>query len=167
MKLVCFLLIVLLSCFVSASVFAAGFGISPYKVDAQIDTGQSVDLAFTVSGFNGTIEVGSENLPVEIAPKTVEVSDGSKINLKLSCGKNITPSLYSGKLIFLAKGGSSVQSGIKVPCNLTVKGVPNAIAVVVEETEQPKNPTMLIVWIGFLIVLLIGIIYLSRRLRDV
>jgi hypothetical protein len=165
MKLACFLL-VLLVCLIPTTVYGAGFGISPYKVDAQVDTGQSVDLVFTVSGFNGAIEVSSENLPIEINPKTVEVSDGSKINLKLSCGKNITPSLYSGKLVFLAKGGSSVQSGIKVPCNLTVKGS-IATAPITKEVEQSTNPTMLIIWVGIILVLLAGIIYLSRRLRDV
>lgn len=165
MKLVCFLL-VLLVCLIPMSVYAAGFGISPYRVDLEVETGQSVDVTFTISGFSGVIEVNSENLPVEITPKAIEVFDGSKINLKLSCDKNITPSLYNGKLVFLAKGGGSVQSGIKVPCNLTVKGVVATATAMTEETDRSPNPTMIIVWVGFLLVLLAGIIYLSRKIKD-
>jgi hypothetical protein len=153
------LLLVLLVCLIPVGVYAAGFGISPYKVDTQVEVGQSTDVSFTVSGFSGTIEVNSENLPVEIIPKTVEVLDSSKINLKLSCDKNTTPSLYSGKLVFLAKSGDSVQSGIKVLCNLTVTG-----DTIVE--EQTANPTMLIIWVGFLVALLIGIVYLTYRFRN-
>lgn len=125
------LLLVLISFLVPVSVYAAGFGLSPYIVDTEIEQGKPINLPFTVKGFNGILDISAENLPVEITPQSMIVSDGSNIVVTLICNL-ATENEYNGKLVFLAKG-EGVQSGIKVPCHLTIKGLSST------QTEQTDN----------------------------
>jgi hypothetical protein len=159
MKFIFLPLLVLVFLLTTVGIFASSFGVSPYMVNPQVEKGSSTDLKFTVIGYNGLVEITSEDMPVTISPKSVNVVDGLPITVTVKCNDDAIPGLYNGKLVFLAKSGDSVQSGIKVLCNLTVTG-----DTIVE--EQTANPTMLIIWVGFLIALLIGIVYLTYRLRN-
>jgi hypothetical protein len=160
MKSIAYLLLVLLCFFISTPVSAGSFGISPVMANIQIEKGAFADLKFTIIGYSGLVEISSENMPVTISPKSVNAVDSLPITVTVKCNDDAIPGLYNGKLVFLAKSGNSVQSGIKVLCNLTVVGATTT-------EEQPVNPIMFVAWLGLLIVLLIGIIYLSRRVRNV
>lgn len=167
MKFITALMLSLFFCLITASVFAGSFGLSPYMVNTQIVAGQSVNLQFTVSGFSGVVEISAENMPVEISPKAIDVVDGSVINLKLICSSDVASGQHNGMLVFLAKSGSSVQSGIRVPCVLTVNGFSNnpgpSFDGVVGQIDDSRKT--IIVAVGFVLVLLliVGIVYLIRK----
>jgi hypothetical protein len=159
MKLTLLLLVGVLLLLVGMPVYANSFGITPSKVSTQLGVGQSADLKFTITGYNGLVEVYPENMPVTIFPTTFNVIDSSLVTVSVKCNNDAVSRNYDGRIVFLAKSGDSVQSGIKTICNLTVTG--DTIT-----EEQTTNPTMLIIWVGFLVSLLIGIVYLTYRFRN-
>lgn len=99
---------------------AASFGLSPAMVDYQIEKGATKTIEFTVVGYTGTVDISSESMPVSVSPASVSAVAGSKIIVTIKCNEDATDGLYEGKIVFLAKSGNSVMSGIKARCNLTV-----------------------------------------------
>ena len=174
MKLFLTFILALLFCFVTVNVYAGNFGLSPYVVNTQVIAGQSTDVSFTVSGFNGVVEISSEALPAAISPRAVDVYDGSRINLTLSCSSDVSSGEHHGTLVFLAKSGNSVQSGIRVPCTLVVNGgsqntnasgiiAPNGV-IYSDPGTVTQNKTMLVLILSVIAVLLIlGILFFWRK----
>ena len=121
-KIIVGLLAALVLCLVTIPAQAASFGLSPATVDYQITKGSSKTMEFTVVGYSGTVEISSESMPVSVSPASVSAVAGSKITVTIKCNDDAADGLYEGKIVFLAKSGNSVMSGIKVRCNLTVGG---------------------------------------------
>jgi hypothetical protein len=119
-KIIIGLLLAFSLCLVSNPAQAASFGLSPAMVDYQITKGSSKTMEFTVVGYSGTVDINAESMPVSVSPASVSVVAGSKIVVTVKCNDDATDGLYEGKIVFLAKSGNSVMSGIKVRCNLTV-----------------------------------------------
>ena len=170
MKFVGILLAVLWSCLLTVSVSASSFGLNPYKVDVQVEAGQSTEVAFTVSGFSGIVEVSVEDLPIKIDTESFEVFDGSRINLTIRCDSDTVPKLYTGKLVFLTKSGDSGQSGIKIPCSLTVNRSQTANNLALDSVEQESveqtvdvNRTIGFVGLWVLILVFAVIVYKAFR----
>jgi hypothetical protein len=169
------LLAVLWSCLLTVGVSASSFGLNPYKVDVQVEAGQSTEVVFTVSGFSGIVEVNVEDLPIKIDTESFEVFDGSRINLTIRCDADIAPKLYTGKLVFLTKSGDSGQSGIKIPCSLTVNrssladnsvdSLDSAEQVGVEQTLD-VNRTIGFVGLWVLILVFAVIVYKAFRRTE-
>ena len=120
MKIIIGLLLAFSLCLVAIPAQAASFGLSPAMVDYQIAKGSSKTMEFTVVGYSGVVEISSESMPVSVSPASVSAVAGSKISVTIKCNDDAADGLYEGKIVFLAKSGNSVMSGIKVRCNLTV-----------------------------------------------
>lgn len=123
MKIVAgFLGVMLMSlvCFVPVS--AGSFGLSPASVAVILNSGESKVLQFKVVGYSGLVVVNSENMPVTITPSSFNAVAGSSVPITIKCNSDAVSGSYSGKIVFLAKSGGNVQSGIKALCNLTVNG---------------------------------------------
>ena len=121
-KIIVGLLAALVLCLVTIPAQAASFGLSPATVDYQITKGSSKTVEFTVVGYSGTVEISAESMPVSVSPMSVNAVAGSRITVTIKCNSDAIDGLYEGKIVFLAKSGTSVMSGIKVRCNLTVGG---------------------------------------------
>jgi hypothetical protein len=119
-KIIIGLLMGLSMCLFAVPAQAASFGLSPAMVDFQIVKGSSKTMEFTVVGYSGSVEISAEDMPVSVSPASVSAVAGSKITLTIKCNEDATDGLYDGRIVFLAKSGNSVMSGIKVRCNLTV-----------------------------------------------
>ena len=170
MKLFLTFTLVLILCLITVNVYASSFGLSPYSVNTQLTAGQSTDVAFTVSGFAGVVEISVEDLPIAITPKAIDVQDGSRINLTLNCSADVPSGEHRGTLVFLAKSGGSVQSGIRIPCIITVNGgTRNTSSIirgnVISEDPGPSNKkTILVLALSVIAVLVIlGILYFWRK----
>jgi hypothetical protein len=120
MKIIIGFLLALVLCSVAIPTQAASFGLSPAMVDYQITKGSSKTMEFTVVGYSGTVDISVENMPVSVSPASISAVAGSKITVTIKCNDDAVDGLYEGKIVFLAKNGNSVMSGIKVRCNLTV-----------------------------------------------
>lgn len=171
MRFILTLLLSFMLCLITASAYAASFALSPYIVDTQITAGQSADLVFMASGFTGVVEISVENMPVDITPKAVDVRDGAQIRLKLLCSPDVASGTHKGTIVFLAKSGNSVQSGIRIPCTLTVNGttynpaipgfVPNAGGAL---SDASNKKTIYIIALSVAAILLIGgLIYYWKK----
>jgi len=130
MRILLGLVIALYICLVSFPVQAGSFGLSPASVKIQMNQGTSQDLQFTIIGYDGLVEISSESMPVSVSPSSVTAKAGSNITVTLKCNSDAITGLYDGRIVFLAKSGNSVMSGIKVRCNLTVGNPPLGAVVI-------------------------------------
>lgn len=139
MKVILGILLVFSLCLVALPLQAASFGLSPAIIDCQIAKGESKTFDFTVVGYSGTVDISSESMPVTISPASVNVIVGSKVAVTIKCNSDATDGLYEGKIVFLAKSGNSVMSGIKVKCNLKVG---NSSSPIVYKEESSSASTL-------------------------
>lgn len=108
---------------------AASFGLSPAMIDLKMTPGSSQDLKFTVIGYTGKVDISLENMSAVslVSSSSVQAISGSDITVTVKCRNDALLGTYNGRMVFLAKSGSSVQSGIKVVCNLIVVATENNV----------------------------------------
>lgn len=108
-------------CFIPASVEAVALTISPLVLSEEISPGVSKDLEFTISGFDGILNINSENLPITLSPLQMTVTNGSKIKITLKCNDVVSPSIRLGDIIFFAKDSAGrITNLVRVKCKLTI-----------------------------------------------
>jgi hypothetical protein len=139
MKIVMGLLLACFMCFVSMPVDAGSFGLSPAIVSANINAGASKSFQFTISGYNGLVEISAESMPVNIVPSSITVIAETPITVTIICNNNATTGTYDGRIKFLAKSGNSVLSGINVICNLTIEGSSENITLITTVISSGGN----------------------------
>jgi hypothetical protein len=146
MKIFTALLIAFFLCLIPSTVQATSFGISPAMIDARVSHGGSSSLSFTVVGYTGTVEISVENMPVTLSQTIFNTVAGSKIVIIMKCQDSAIIGMHDGKIVFLAKSGNSVMSGVKVKCNLNVDNLspnyadsPNRNTLVLPTSNSPEN----------------------------
>lgn len=107
----------------------ATFGISPPSTELEVPTNGSVTQDFTFTGYNGTVTIGLEDIPLDVDPiGDITVTDGETVGITFyGDGTNNT---YEGKITFLASTGETALAGIKVRLTIHV----NCTAEVIEPT---------------------------------
>jgi hypothetical protein len=127
MKIIVGLLLVVVSftCFTPTS--ASSFGLSPASIGTELVRGESKTFQFTVIGYDGLVEVSSEDMPTIVIPSSFIAVNGSPMTITIKCNDAANSGVYNGRIVFLAKSGGNVMAGIKAICNLTVLGADSDI----------------------------------------
>ncbi|MBA7699647.1 hypothetical protein ES703_108346 [subsurface metagenome] len=130
-------LLALLGCLViAAPVAAAGFGVSPSKINLEVPANGSAEAVFYISGYSGDIQIGLEGIPLTVEPEKVRIrrSDSAKeVVLTFYGNESLGEQTFEGKITFLATGEGNVGFGIKV------KAVITQMAPALEETPPPEE----------------------------
>ena len=109
-----------------ASALANGLGVSPVNAELEIPTDGSATQDFTIYGFEGTIDIGLENVPLVYSPTSIDVTDGETITVTFyGDGTNNT---YEGKITFLANLGGQIAAGIKIKLTVHVNCTVEVVA---------------------------------------
>ena len=138
MRILLGLLIAVIACLMAFPAQAGSFGLSPAAIALQMDQGTSKTVQFMVIGYDGLVEISSENMPVSVSPSSITAKAGSSITVTVKCNSNATMGRYDGRIVLLAKNGNSVMSGIKVRCNLTV-GNPSPSSPIIGGGSSPSG----------------------------
>lgn len=97
---------------------ASSFGVSPVIVNLTIPANEYVDVDFVITGYEGTVNFGLEDLPsFSILPAEVVVTNGKAHTCIYS---NTSPiGNYTGKVL-VSSTGEEVNLGIKVKAYVSV-----------------------------------------------
>lgn len=109
----------------TTSVFAAGFGLSPSKVEFDVPAAGSKTQEFVIYNFNGKLEVSLENIPLRVETQTIQINadgNGEVIELTFYGDELLGNQVFDGKICFLAKVNNSVGTGIKVKAKINQIG---------------------------------------------
>ncbi len=102
------------------------FKVSPVSLNIQVDRNGShrFNMRMT-SSQDAQIHVGTENLPFEVKPDTLQIQgaeQAQRVELELFGNEAIPNGEYEGKLTFLCDAGAQVALGVKVRTTVSQTG---------------------------------------------
>jgi hypothetical protein len=121
--------------------------------------GTNTTFVYITSHVNGTLVVGTENLPFNVEPAAIPITAADrnrKIELTVHGNASLTAGQYLGKLTLLLQTGGNVAHGVKINASVTQ-----------QQSENVQN--LYLIGIAFVVIaaLTLGIYFMrSRRKLD-
>jgi hypothetical protein len=116
---------------VTDSTVLDSFSVGPPLVELEIPACGSVEIPVYInSTINGEVAVSTENLPFEVVPDRIEISDTDDyrpLDLELRGSEGISNETYSGKLVFLYDSGGNLSYGVKIGLHITQVDTDSAV----------------------------------------
>ncbi|MBI2869513.1 MAG: hypothetical protein HYX96_06790 [Chloroflexi bacterium] len=95
---------------------AAGFGVSPSRIELKVPAGGQASVEFKLYDFSGDVLISAEDIPLRISPGLVRVSpENNRVAVTFYGDGSAVTRVYEGKILFLAAGGTRpINMGVKV-----------------------------------------------------
>lgn len=121
---------------------AAGFSLSPAKVEFDVPAQGSAVQKFVIYNFSGELEVSLKDIPLRVEPKTVPVNagkEGAIIELTFYGDESLDGQDFEGQIRFRGKISSSVNIGyiVKAKVHQIASTQPPSQA----QAQQPVAPS--------------------------
>ncbi|MBC2698786.1 MAG: hypothetical protein HF976_06425 [ANME-2 cluster archaeon] len=119
--------LIILTGYVCAVPFAAsatGFAVGPPSINltVPVDGENTIVVYVTSHDYDGEVVVGTENIPLRVSPKVIQLSDtdeNRRIELTFYGNRSVKEETYSGKLTFLGSTEKNIVGGVKIKVAVT------------------------------------------------
>jgi hypothetical protein len=136
------------------------FAVGPPNLSVSVQPkGSNTTFIYITSTVNGTLIVGTEDLPFNVEPATIQITSTDrtrKIELTVHGNASLTGGQYVGKVTLLLFTESNVAHGVKLNANVTQSpNEPNLI-------DQIAQSLWIISIIVLILVAVTSFVYINR-----
>jgi hypothetical protein len=138
------------------------FAVGPAKLNVVVTTkGGNTTYVYITSHVNGTLIVGTEDLPFSVEPATIPITTTDrtrKVELTVHGNASLAEGQYVGKLTLLLYTGNNIAHGVKLDANVTQELSPHEPTLL----EQITQSLGIIGVVVLMLVAVTSVVYFSR-----
>lgn len=124
-------------CLIPSSVDAANLRITPSSVTVRFDPDTTSNtLQFLAIGYEGSLTIRSENMPVIITPSFLMIDTMSSFQITLK-NTDLTDKSYDGSIVFTSQGGSQIVKCRMIVANSNPSFIPSVISSISSSSSSP------------------------------
>ena len=136
-------------CFTPSIVDAASLRITPSSVTVRFDPDTPSEVVqFLAIGYEGSLTIRSENMPVIITPSFLIVNNMSSFQIMLK-NMDLTDKSYDGSIVFTSQGGSQTVKCRMIVANANPSFVPSVISSISSPSSSSVDGTWRGMWTAF------------------
>lgn len=136
-------------CFAPSTVDAASLRITPSSVTVRFDPDTPSEVVqFLAIGYEGSLTIRSENMPVIITPSFLIVNNMSSFQITLK-NMDLTDKSYDGSIVFTSQGGSQTVKCRMIVANANPSFVPSVISSISSPFSLSVDGTWRGMWTAF------------------